>query len=190
MIDGLNNTVMQTDIVPLDPSAEGGPIVNHALNAFTTRTTPVLGATDFDFATDRRWAIVNPSRAHSASGKPAGYSVMHKGALVPLMARDGSWIAKRAGFARRALWVVRDPAETKDGKAVKETRMWPAGKYVPGTRVAPADCVEGWVKEDEAEGGVKPDGEDVIAYFTVGVTHVPRPEDWPVYVLFFLRRFA
>lgn len=58
------------------------------------------------------------------------------------------------------------------------------GQVRAGTREPPPDCVEKWVAEDKADGGVKADGEDVLAYFTVGVTHVPRPEDWPVNVLF------
>jgi len=57
--------------------------------------------------------------------------------------------------------------------------MWPAGKYVPQTRAPPADSIGEWVKGKESI-----ENEDILVYVTVGTTHVPRPEDWPVYVLF------
>jgi primary-amine oxidase len=57
--------------------------------------------------------------------------------------------------------------------------MWPAGKYVPQTRETPEDSIGEWVK-----GGESIEGEDILVYLTVGVTHIPRPEDWPVYVYF------
>ena len=56
MIDGLSNTVVETDVVPL-PNAPTGSPYNHAGNAFTTRATPIVkqseGARDFNLATDR-----------------------------------------------------------------------------------------------------------------------------------------
>jgi len=53
--------------------------------------------------------------------------------------------------------------------------MWPAGKYVSQTREEPEDSVGQWVKsEDSIENG------DILLYITIGTTHIPRPEDWPV----------
>ncbi|KAJ3488074.1 hypothetical protein NLJ89_g11653 [Agrocybe chaxingu] len=53
--------------------------------------------------------------------------------------------------------------------------MWPAGKYVPQTREEPEDSVGSWVK-----GQMPVEDEDILVYVTVGTTHIPRPEDWPV----------
>lgn len=141
MVDGLNNTVVETDVLAL-PNAPTGSALNHAGNAFITKATPIIkaseGARDFDFSTDRRWAITNPAKKHPWTGKSTGYSIIQKGTVTPLMARPDSWVAKRAGFTSKALWVV------KDEEGPKGSRIWPSGKYVPGTRTAPEDSIVNW----------------------------------------------
>ncbi|KAI0084516.1 peroxisomal copper amine oxidase [Irpex rosettiformis] len=174
MIDGLANTVVETDVLSLPDAPTGSP-QNFAGNAFTTRATPIVstrsGGRDFDLSTDRRWAITSANRKHPVSGKPTSYSIMSKGTMTPVFAREDSWVQKRAGFTKRALWVVKD----KEGP--KGSRTWPSGKYVPGTRVAPVDSITEWVEKEEDE---SLEGEDVLLYLTAGITHIPRPEDWPV----------
>ena len=138
-----------------------------------TRATAIAragdGARDFELATDRRWSVVNPRRAHPVTGKPPGYTIMGKGGVTPLMARDDSWVARRARWAQKALWVVRD-VEDAHG-----SRVWPSGKYVPGSRAENPDSVTHWAQGDESL-----EGQDVLLYLTMGITHIPRPEDWPV----------
>ncbi|KAL0063442.1 peroxisomal copper amine oxidase [Marasmius tenuissimus] len=170
MIDGLFNSVVETDVVPL-PDAPTGSDNNYAGNAFIARDTTLQtsAARPYDWEKERRWRIVNPARKHYASGKSVGYSVGLKGGITPLMARPDSWAAKRAGFMTHPLWVVKDVEGEKGG------RMWPAGKYVPQTRGTPEDSLPKWV-----EGGDKVEEEDLLVYLTIGTTHIPRPEDWPV----------
>lgn len=121
---------------------------------------------EYDANLDRKWTIVNPNRTHYASGNPVGYSIAMKGAAARLLAKPDSWIARRATFATKALWVVKD----EEGK-----RMFPAGKYVPQTRESPADSVGEWVKTDK-----NIENEDILLFLTFGTNHIPRPEDWPV----------
>ncbi|KAJ8457368.1 hypothetical protein ONZ51_g11577 [Trametes cubensis] len=172
MVDGLQNSVVETDVLPL-PNAPLGSPANHSGNAFITRSTPIAraedGARDYDYATDRRWSIVNPKTVHPSSKRNAAYTIMGKGATAPLMALDGSIVAKRAPFARKPLWVVKDVEGPKGG------RMWPSGKYVPQTRDTPADALPNWAKGDD-----NLLDEDLLVYITMGITHIPRPEDWPV----------
>ncbi|TBU23317.1 peroxisomal copper amine oxidase [Dichomitus squalens] len=172
MVDGLNNTVVETDIVPL-PNAPTGSAANYYGNAFITRGTPIKvaseGAREYDHAKDRRWSIVNPKKVHPHSKRNAGYTIMSKGAQAPLMALPDSVVAKRASFATKPVWVVKDVEGPNGG------RMWPSGKYVPQTRDTPEDSLPNWVKGNDnlAE-------EDILVYLTLGITHIPRPEDWPV----------
>lgn len=171
MVDGLANTVVETDIVPVD--APTGSPQNHAGNGFTTRSRAITragdGARHFELATDRRWAITHAARRHPVTGKPTGYTIMGKGGVTPLMARGDSWVAKRARWAERALWVVRDE------EGPRGSRVWPSGKYVPGSRAENPDSVTHWVQGDASL-----EGADVLLYLTLGITHIPRPEDWPV----------
>ncbi|EGN93764.1 hypothetical protein SERLA73DRAFT_115814 [Serpula lacrymans var. lacrymans S7.3] len=174
MVDGLYNSVVESDIVPL-PNAPTGSIANIAGNAFISQDKVLTsqvehGARDFDWSRERRWRIVNPARKHYASGKEVGYAVMMKGGATPLLALSDSWMARRASFAGKAMWVVKDVEGNKGG------RMWPSGKYVPQTRDEPEDSVGKWVKN--GEGTIE--NEDIVLYLTVGTTHIPRPEDWPV----------
>ncbi|KAF9072114.1 peroxisomal copper amine oxidase [Rhodocollybia butyracea] len=172
MIDGINNSVVEQDIVPLqgDKSATGEDN-NFAGNAFTIAETILEKETAraYDFAKERRWRITNSARKHYASGKDVGYSLSLKEGITPMMARADGWAVRRAGFTRYPMWVVKDVEGPKGG------RMWPAGKYVPQTREQQEDSVESWV-----EGGLDVKDEDILVYMTVGTTHIPRPEDWPV----------
>lgn len=162
MVDGLNNTVVETDILPL-PNAPTGSPANHFGNAFITRATPVAvasdGARDMDYDKDRRWSIVNPARVHPHSKRNASYSIMGKGSHAPLMALPDSAVAKRAPFATRPLWVVRDVEGPKGG------RVWPSGKYVPQTRDTPEDALLSWTKGDDSLVG-----QDILLYLTMGVS--------------------
>jgi primary-amine oxidase len=87
MIDGLANSVVESDIVPL-PNAPTGSDANFAGNAFVvhdkTLKTAGEGARDYSWETDRRWRIQNVAREHYASGKAASYALNVKVRLLPV----------------------------------------------------------------------------------------------------------
>lgn len=195
MVDGVCNSVVESDVVPL-PNAPTGSAENYAGNAFVvverTISDAKEGAREYDFEKERRWRVVNTrSERHYASGLAPGYVVGMKGAATRLLALEDGWAARRAAFAKKALWVVRD-VEDSDRGGTK--RMWPAGKYVPQTRSEPDESVGKWVIGGEG----KIDDEDILLFLTLGeqslgwlvlftnvhlgTTHIPRPEDWPVCV--------
>jgi primary-amine oxidase len=160
MIDGLHNSVVETDIVPLPDAPTGSP-QNFAGNAFITQDTVLKteSGRSFDYQKERRWTIVNPARKHYSSGKDVGYVVGMKGGATPMMSRADSWIVRRAEFLNKALWVCREVEGPKGG------RMWPSGKYVPQTRDEPDDSVGKWV-----QGKRNIDNEDILVYLTIGMT--------------------
>ncbi|KAG6832431.1 hypothetical protein H0H87_001591, partial [Tephrocybe sp. NHM501043] len=170
MLDGLANSVIESDVIPL-PNAPTGSKANFAGNAFIAQDSPlkVEVGRPYDYEKERRWKIVNNSRKHPSSGKAVGFAIGLKGATTPLMARWDSWVSKRAPFVQETIWVIRDV----EGK--KGSRMWPAGKYVPQTRIAPEDSIKHW--ENGRQSIVD---EDILVFVTAGITHIPRPEDWPV----------
>ncbi|KAK7464255.1 peroxisomal copper amine oxidase [Stygiomarasmius scandens] len=204
MIDGLSNTLVESDILPLaslNPEYVTGSKVNFAGNAFVSldKKVDVASPRPYDLEKERRWRIVNPGRKHSASGKEVGYGITGlKGCVTPMMAREDGWALRRAGFTGAPVWVVKEVEgentvieEGKDKKGQGEgeermnkvkgegsLRMWPAGKYVPQTREAPADSIGKWAKGTDKLDTEK--GEDILVFLTLGTTHIPRPEDWPV----------
>lgn len=168
-IDGLKNTVIESDIVPL--SAPTGSANNWAGNGFVVEeraiTTAEEGGRSYDFVKDRRWTIVNRAKKHYASGKPVGYGLMVRGACTELLAKGDSWITRRAHFGTKSLWVVRDDEN--------KPRMWPAGKYVTQTRSNPDDSVATWCAGDESL-----EDQDLVLFLTMGINHIPHAEQWPV----------
>jgi len=158
MVDGLANSVLETDVVP-SPASVGSP-ENFAGNAFTTKKQilKVEGSRDYDWAADRRWNIINASSKHYASGEYTGYGIHLKGGVIPLLAKEGSWVAQRAKFASKPLWVVKDK-ETEKGTE----RLWPAGKYVPQSRGEVDDSIGKWV-----EGKASVENEDILLFLTIG----------------------
>ncbi|KAK1178763.1 primary-amine oxidase [Streptomyces sp. NBS 14/10] len=159
-LDGPENRVEEVDAVrvPMGPGNPRG-------NAFTYRRTPLSRESEAqrtaDMAVDRVWHVTNPSSLN-ALGNPVGY-VLHPEGKPTLLADPGSSIAARAAFATRHLWVTAyDPAE-----------RYPAGDFVnqhPGGAGLPA----------YAAADRDLDGRSLVVWHTFGLTHAPRPEDWPI----------
>ncbi|PYN13021.1 MAG: tyramine oxidase, partial [Candidatus Rokuibacteriota bacterium] len=109
----------------------------------------------------RRWRVINPA-ARTELGQPAGYALV-PGDNVRAYASPDSIVGQRAGFIQAHVWVTAyDPAE-----------MYAAGAYVnqaPRTR-----GLATWVQANRSI-----DNRDIVLWYTLGVTHIPRPEDWPV----------
>lgn len=166
-IDGALNSIQEQHIEE-DPhpskSAE-----NWAGNAFTAPTrilqTAGEGVRDAKADIERSWTFVNENSKHYASGKNAGFKVMCKD-MPRLYAKQDSITAIRAPFAKHHIWTV--PYE--------DAHRYPAGKYVPQTFKAPKDSIEEWV----GDGKKSIANADIVSYITIGTTHVPRPEDFPV----------
>jgi primary-amine oxidase len=114
-----------------------------------------------DPAKSRAWLIVNPE-VRNGLGQPVAYKLT-TGATPTLLARDGSSIAARAGFATRNLWVT--PYSDDERRA--------AGDYP--NQHAGGDGLPRWTAADRSLVDT-----EVVVWHTFGVTHVPRTEDWPV----------
>jgi primary-amine oxidase len=80
-----------------------------------------------------------------------------------LLASPESSVGQRAGFARHNLWVT--PYRRDERRA--------AGEY-PNQHVG-GDGLPRWTAADRALTDT-----DVVLWYTFGVTHFVRPEDWPV----------
>ena len=159
-LDGGPNRVEEEDAVrvPLGPGNERG-------NAFTRRRTLLAreseAARESDMAVGRSWVVTNPE-SRNRLGEPVGYKI-HPQGHPTLLADPASSVAGRAAFATKALWVTQyDPAE-----------RYPTGDFVnqhPGGAGLPA-----YQAQDRDL-----DGTDLVVWHTFGLTHFPRPEDWPI----------
>jgi primary-amine oxidase len=159
-VDGPDNAVDEVEVerVPLGPGNERG-------NAFTSARTRLHRESEAqrtaDNAAGRVWQISNPA-SRNRLGQPVAYELRPQGAPL-LLADPESSISRRAGFATRHLWVTRfDAAERYSaGDFVNQHH---GGSGLPAYVAADRDI----------------DGADIVVWHTFGLTHFPRPEDWPI----------
>jgi primary-amine oxidase len=90
-----------------------------------------------------------------------GYVLVPGENAVPFV-DPNSALGKRAGFINAHLWVT--PYEP--------TERYAAGSYVMGPG---PDGLPKWTRANRSI-----ENQDIVVWYTMGVTHIPRPEEWPV----------
>ncbi len=159
-VDGADNSVYEVDVVP-DPPGPSNPWSNAFSADARLLARERAAQRDVQPSSSRVWKIVNPS-VRNGVGQPVAYKLV-PGPTPTLLARPGSSVYERAGFARHNFWVTPFSPEEMRG----------AGKYPNQHRGG-----EGLVRWTEADRPIE--DTDVVVWYTFGVTHVVRPEDWPV----------
>ncbi|HEY5854674.1 MAG TPA: primary-amine oxidase [Aldersonia sp.] len=159
-VDGNVNAVTEVDAVPVPMGPD-----NPWGNAFRCQKTPLRSERQAmrlaDNSKARVWHITNPTKQNRL-GQDVGYA-LHPEGQPALLADPSSSIAARAAFATKHLWVTQ----------YDQDQRYPAGDFVnqhPGQAGLP----------EFVAGDRRLDGEDLVVWHTFGLTHFPRPEDWPV----------
>ena len=112
-------------------------------------------------ASSRTWKIINANKTNSF-GLPSGYKLL-PGNTPALLAHPDSPPAKRASFAKHNLWAT----------------PFDKGEQAAGGEYSVMHSGEGGL--DELTASNRDISEcDLVTWHTFGVTHTPRPEDWPV----------
>jgi primary-amine oxidase len=160
-IDGaVPNRVIEMNSVPVPAgprNPHGGGFEMHE----TTLATEREAQRNLDLASSRKWIVQNPS-ARNALGHPTGYAILPGENAIPFALPD-SWVRKRAGMLNSHIWVTPYAAG----------EMYAAGDYPNQSKGG--DGLPSWTKANRPI-----DSKDVVLWYTMGVTHNPRPEDWPV----------
>jgi len=173
-VDGDANTVveMQADRVPTGPENPHGNA--HGVSQ-TVITSEQEGARNTAPKDSRFWKVENRGRSNRLGWHPA-YKLM-PGPNVAPMHQPGSPFMRRAGFVAHDLWVTAyDPDE-----------LHAPGQYISQNEGGPG--LPEWMQKDRNLVDT-----DVVLWHTVGVLHLPRPEDFPVmpveYTGFMLKPFG
>src|SRR5437660_3651524 len=158
-VDGTKNSVVE-----MNTEAEPSP-GNRYKNAFVMTETALRSESaakrNVNLASSRKWAIVNSS-VKNGVGAGTGYVLVPEENSVPYAAPD-SWLRKRAGFIDAHFWATAyDPAQ-----------LYAAGSYANQSRGD--DGLPVWIRANRSL-----QDSDVVIWYTLGVTHIPRPEDWPI----------
>jgi primary-amine oxidase len=159
-VDGPQNSVYETE-TRADLPGPDNPWGNAFSASSTLLETESAAQRSIDVAASRSWKVVNRSAANGL-GQPTGYRLV-PAATPTLLADPGSSVGRRAAFARHNLWVT--PFSPDERRA--------AGDY-PNQHEG-GDGLERWTAADRSIVDT-----DLVLWYTFGVTHVPRPEDWPV----------
>jgi primary-amine oxidase len=98
----------------------------------------------------------------NALGAPVGYGLI-PGLNTLAYQSPGGLLRKRAGFVDAHLWVTPYRAD----------ELYAAGDYVNQSKGG--DGLPEWTAANRPI-----ENTDVVLWYTLAVTHTPRPEDWPV----------
>lgn len=175
-VDGWSNRVMELNTYPLPTGPD-----NPAGNAFTMRAEPLRSEReaqrDMSMEHARKWIVVHSNQTDATSerpdlpraapfsvphGHPTGYSLLPGENTVPF-ASPGNISRRRAGFINHHFWVTQyNPQELNA-----------AGPY-------PNQSLDGnglphWIQDNQPL-----QDQDLVVWYTMGVTHTPRPEEWPI----------
>lgn len=159
-IDGVNNTVME-----MNTSAISKGYKNPYLNGFVMRetilSTEAQAARSMDMQAARTWSVINPSVKNSL-GNNTGFILVPGSNSLPYIGREAA-VRKRAGFINNHFWATKyNPGE-----------LSAAGVYPNQSKGG--DGLPVFISNNE-----KLVNTDVVLWYTLGVTHIPRPEEWPV----------
>ncbi|MYS21095.1 primary-amine oxidase [Streptomyces sp. DvalAA-14] len=159
-VDGGGNAVdeVESAAVPRGPDNPTGTGFTQTVTRLRTESGAQRLA---DNTRNRSWLVVNPS-VTNRFGNPVGYMLHPEGKPV-LLADADSDIHRRAAYATRHLWVT-PYAPDENYPAGDLVNMHNGGAGLPEWTAADRDV----------------DNADIVLWHTFGLTHFPRPEDWPV----------
>ena len=160
-VDGSDNTVEEVDVVA-DPVSDPRNVHRNGFRARATRVASEREAgRDANAAAARVWKVASAS-ARNALGAPTAYKLIPRGSWAPPIAKQADYL-RRAPFLRRALWVTR----------YARGERYASGEF-PNQR-GDGRGITAYVRQ-----GRPLVAQDVVLWHVFGLTHVPRPEDWPM----------
>ncbi|TRV49678.1 MAG: primary-amine oxidase [Microcystis panniformis Mp_MB_F_20051200_S9] len=158
-VDGVKNSVTEMKVSTLSPEK------NTFGNAFTMseRNLPQESEAirDVNLAESRAWMIMNKNQKNSL-GMPTSYMLMPSANSIyyPNFQADSR---QRGEFATHHFWATR----------YKANELYAAGDY-------PNQGKKGRGLPQYTADNESLDNEDLVVWYTYGVTHIPRPEEWPI----------
>ena len=159
-VDGQNNSVMEMNTRGM-PAGPGNPALNGMIMEETMLRTEREAQRQINVQSARAWVVLNPS-VKNQLGQSTSYILVPGANSFPYVAPQSS-VRQRAGFINHHFWATRYKAD----------EMYAAGAY-PNQSLGGGGLPR-WVANNEPLSN-----QDVVVWYTMGITHIPRPEEWPV----------
>jgi primary-amine oxidase len=159
-VDGAANSVTEMNTSAM-PAGTNNPYLNGFVMRETVFKTEREAQRKMDMQSARVWAVNNPTIKNSL-GHNTSYILVPGANSLPYIAPESS-VRKRAGFINNHFWATRYNA----------LELSAAGVYPNQSRGG--DGLPQFAANSEAI-----ENTDVVVWYTLGVTHVPRPEEWAV----------
>jgi primary-amine oxidase len=159
-VDGTKNSVAELNTEPV-PAGPENPYQNAMRVDERVLRDEAEAQRDLNLQQSRRWKVFNPS-LKTGLGYAPGFLLVPAENAVPYVL-PGSNIRRRAGFINHAVWVTRYHPEERHA----------AGYYPNQSRGGEGLPVWAGNRESIRD-------QDLVVWYTMGLTHVPRPEEWPV----------
>lgn len=159
-LDGGPNSLEETNIEAM-PVSEENPDGSQFRVVSTLLETESKAKRNVAPEFNRAWKIVNRN-SKNGLGKPVSYKVL-AGAAQRMFGSPNSAPGRRAAFGQYNLWAT--PFREGEIMAAGENTVMSLG----------GDGLPTYTKNDQSIVDC-----DLVTWHTIGLTHVPRPEDWPI----------
>ena len=159
-VDGTENNLVVDRIVPRR-LPEGSPRKSIWAVESSVAATESEGRLGMSMESPALWRITNPARL-GPTGYPTSYHIRPGHTAMSLLADDDN-PQRRGGFSKSVLWVT--PHD--------ERERFATGWHVTGG--SGQDGLPAWTSANRVI-----EQTDIVVWYTMGIHHVPRAEDWPV----------
>jgi primary-amine oxidase len=160
-IDGpANNSVMEMNSKPV-PAGKQNPYGNAFITEHKMFMMEQEAQRSVNYESGRNWHVVN-NKKYNATGQHAGYMLM-PGTQAKTFLPENALLRKKASFLNHQLWVTQ----------YQENQEYPAGIYPASNKVY--DGLAEWTAKNRMIGN-----NDVVLWYVAGITHIVRPEEWPI----------
>ena len=160
-VDGPENRVSEINSIGV-PVSEENPWGNAFASERTALTAESEARRNANSETSRAWRVESSSSQNGLGGATS-YQLKPGLGTATLLAQPESVIARRAAFARHSLWVTQH----------QDSEIYPAGRFP--YQNGQGGGLPDWTAENRSL-----ENEDVVLWYTAGITHFVKPEDWPI----------
>ncbi|CAF1067295.1 unnamed protein product [Adineta steineri] len=163
MLDGMKNSLVEVNCEPI-PKGPQNPAGNAWIAQETILKTVGEARRLHDDRKGRCWKIIN-SQSKNHVNQPVAYKIIPSGPPCYPLCDEDSCQGRRGVFARNHIWATKYHPE----------ELYAAGLF---PNQSPGD--DGIVAYSEKHKNESLVDSDLVTWYTFGVTHIVRPEDWPI----------